>query len=209
VNYTSIYLNSEKGTLEADLPKEASQIRYSATKGENPDRAGFTYRFSKETELTGTMGLKLWVSTSDGTDLDLFAKLRKFDASGREVFFYGYNGFDRDGVAKGWLRVSHRAIDEQKSRPGMPWHSHLKSEAVQPNEIVPVEIEILASSTLFETGSVLQLDVLGHDADRYPAFKHHPTVNRGWHTIYTGAAYDSQLMMPVVGGIVDQTRENN
>jgi predicted acyl esterase len=144
------------------------------------------------------MTLKLWVSTSAGTDLDLFAKLSKFDATGGEVFFYGYNGFDRDGVAKGWLRVSHRALDGRRSRPGLPWHFHVRAEPVRPDEIVAVEIEILASSTLFEAGSTLQLDVLGQDADRYPAFRHRPTVNEGSHTIYTGGAYDSHLLVPVV-----------
>lgn len=46
------------------------------------------------------MALTLWVSTSGGTDLDLFAKLRKFDAAGREICYNGYNGFAIDGVAK-------------------------------------------------------------------------------------------------------------
>src|SRR2546429_9754682 len=35
-----------------------------------------------------------------------------------------YNGFAHDGVAKGWLRVSHRALDPERSRPGRPWHTH-------------------------------------------------------------------------------------
>jgi predicted acyl esterase len=61
-----------------------------------------------------------------------------------------------------------------------------------------VEIEILASSTLFEKDSTLQLDVLGRDADKYPAFRHKPTVNQGRHSIYTGGRYDSHLLVPVV-----------
>jgi predicted acyl esterase len=199
VTYTPIYLNAAAGTLETQPLIAAHQVRYSTSERESPDRASFIYHFSTETELTGTMTLKLWVSTSVGTDLDLFVKLRKFDAASQEVFFYGYNGFDKDGVAKGWLRVSHRATDPERSRPGLPWHSHLRADPVQPDEIVPVEIEILASSTLFEAGSALRVDVLGHDADRYPAFKHQPTVNQGWHSIYTGATYDSHLLIPVVG----------
>jgi predicted acyl esterase len=198
VAYTPMYLNAAAGTLEVHRPSDRHQARYAAGEKASPDRASFTYRFDAKTELTGTMALKLWVSTSHGTDLDLFVKLRKVDATGREVFFYGYNGFDRDGVAKGWLRVSHRAMDAQRSRPGMPWHTHLRIDPVAPDEIVPVEIEILASSTLFEAGSTLRLDVLGHDADRYPAFRHQPTVNQGWHSIYTGAAHDSHLLIPVV-----------
>jgi predicted acyl esterase len=68
---------------------------------------------------------------------------------------------------------------------------------VRPDEIVPVDIEILASSTLFEAGSTLRLDILGHDADRYPAFRHKPTVNQGRHSICGGAAYDAHLLIPV------------
>jgi predicted acyl esterase len=114
VTYTPIYLNAATGSLDTQPPMEARQVRYATNERESPDRASFVYRFLTETELTGTMILKLWVSTSAGTDLDLFVKLRKFDAAGQEVFFYGYNGFDKDGVAKGWLRVSHRAIDPNR-----------------------------------------------------------------------------------------------
>jgi predicted acyl esterase len=63
---------------------------------------------------------------------------------------------------------------------------------------VPADIEILASGTLFEAGSSLSVDVLGRDADRYPAFRHGCTVNRGTHTIHTGGRFDSHLPAPVV-----------
>ena len=62
-----------------------------------------------------------------------------------------------------------------------------------------VQIEILASSTLFEAGSQLQLDVLGHDAARYPAIRHARLANEGTHTIHTGGVNDSQLLVPIVG----------
>ena len=198
IAYTPLYLDAAAGTLVPQPPTEAHQVRYATGEKPSPDRASFSYRFEAATELTGTMSLKLWVSTSAGADLDLFVKVRKFDAAGHEVFFLGYNGFERDGVAKGWLRVSHRAMDPLRSRPGMPWHSHRSADPVRPDEIVPVEIEILASSTLFEAGSALRLDVLGHDADRYPALRHRPTVNQGWHSIYTGPTHDSHVLMPVV-----------
>ena len=34
------------------------------------------------------MRLKLWVSTPDAEDLDLFITLHKLDKAGREIFFY-------------------------------------------------------------------------------------------------------------------------
>jgi uncharacterized protein len=143
------------------------------------------HRFASDTELTGSMTFKLWVSTSDGDDLDLFVVVHKLGRAGDEVHLYGFNGFGNDAVAKGWLRVSHRETDPQRSRPGRPWHTHRQGQPVTPEEIVPVEIEILATSTLFESGSSLAIEVLGHDAARYPGFRHRGTVNRGYHMIYT------------------------
>ena len=144
------------------------------------------------------MTLSVWVSTSEGDDLDLFVLLRKFDAVGKEVFFYGYNGFAYDGVAKGWLRVSHRELDPKLSRLGRAFHTHKRSLPVQHGEVVPVEIEVLAGSTCFEVGTRLCVEVLGHDAAKYPAFKHGRSVNRGTHAIHTGGRYPSALLAPFV-----------
>jgi hypothetical protein len=198
VRYEPWYLDASTQQLTIEHGTEEAAARYEPARAGTEGRIRFMHRFDHETELTGSMTLKLWVSTSDGDDLDLFVVLRKWDAAGREVSFYGYNGFANDGVAKGWLRVSHRELDCARSRLGRPWHAHRRRQPVQPGEIVPVDIEILASSTLFERGSSLSVDILGQDADRYPAFRHSRTVNRGTHTIHTGGRFDSHLLAPVV-----------
>jgi hypothetical protein len=143
------------------------------------------------------MRLKLWVSTSEGDDLDLFVVLRKLDSTGREVFFSGFNGYERDGVAKGWLRASHRELNSSRSTPMRPWHNHTHIQKVRLGDIVPVEIEIWPSATLFEAGSTLQLTIQGRDAARYPAFGHRKLVNHGLHTVFTGSPYDSCLAVPL------------
>jgi predicted acyl esterase len=143
------------------------------------------------------MRLKLWASTSENDDLDLFVVLRKLDSSGSEVFFSGFNGYQRDGVAKGWLRASHRALDPSRSTALRPWYSHARIEKLRSGDIVPLEIEIWPSATLFEAGSTLQLTIQGHDAARYPGFAHRGLVNRGWHTIFTGGPYESCLTIPL------------
>jgi hypothetical protein len=52
----------------------------------------------------------------DGDDMDLFAAIKKIDREGHEVFFYGFGGTNaNDVVARGWLRVSHRELDESRS----------------------------------------------------------------------------------------------
>jgi hypothetical protein len=151
VTYVTLYLDAVTGTLTAELLANEGVVQYNPRGGPR-DRASFVYRFEHDTELTGGMTLSLWLSTSEGDDMDLFVLLRKFDATGKEVFFYGYNGFAHDGVAKGWLRVSHRELDPERSRAGRPWHTHRQRRPVQPDEVVPVEIEVLASSTHFEAG---------------------------------------------------------
>ena len=194
--HRALYL-TPNGRLTESVPPEAGSVAYRAVGRRRRDRASFTYRFGRETELTGGMGLTLWVST-DGDDLDLFAVVRKLDHEGRHVPFLGCNGFANDAVAKGWLRASHRELDPARSRPDRPWHTHAREDRVAPGQIVPVEIEILPSSTAFEPGSQLRLDVLGHDADRYPAFRHDSTRNRGRHYVHAGGRYDSRLVVPVV-----------
>ncbi len=179
----------------ANLAEFESQALYRPTSRNG--KAVFSCRFEREVELIGSMRLKLWVSTSEGDDLDLFVVLRKLDLTRKEVFFSGYNGYERDGLAKGWLRSSHRELDTSRSTPLRPWHSHTRIQKLRAGDIVPLEIEIWPSSTLFEAGSTLQVTIQGHDAARYPAFGHRELVNRGLHTIFTGGPHDSCLAVPL------------
>ena len=74
---------------------------------------------------------------------------------------------------------------------------YVSDTVVHARDIVPVEIEVWPSVTLFEAGSTLQLTIQGRDAARYPAFGHRKLVNRGEHAIFTGGAYDSSITLPL------------
>lgn len=194
--FVPLYLDASTSALQSALPAAETVNRYDSASG----RATYSYRFDAPVEITGETKLRLWVSAPEADDLDLFVVLRKFDAKGNEVFLCGYNGYEKDAVAKGWLRVSHRALDAGKSRPSRPYHAHDRLEKLEPGEIVPVEIEILPSSTLFEAGSRLELSIQGKDAAKYPAFKHAALVNRGTHAVHCGGRFDSHLLLPVARG---------
>ena len=189
------YLCANTGSLQKEPADSEGKAQYRATSRNS--RAVFSLRFESAVELIGSMTLKLWLSTSGGDDLDLFVVLRKLDATGREVFFSGFNGYERDGVAKGWLRASHRELNSSRSTPLRPWHNHTHIKKVRLGDIVSAEIEIWPSATLFEAGSTLQLTIQGRDAARYPAFGHRKLVNRGWHTVFTGGQFDSCLAAPM------------
>jgi len=189
-----LYLCANTSTLQREPVASEGKVQYQPASRES--RAVFSCRFERPIELIGSMQLKLWVSAPEGDDLDLFVVLRKLDSSGSEVFFSGYNGYEHDGFAKGWLRASHRELDPLRSTPLRPWHSHARIHKIRAGDVVPLEIEVWPSATLFEAGTSLQLTIQGHDAARYPAFGHRRLVNRGWHTIFTGGPYDSYLTVP-------------
>jgi predicted acyl esterase len=101
-------------------------------------------------------------------------------------------------VSNRWLRVSHRALDLVRSRPFQPVLTHDKVEFIQPGEIVPVEIEILPSSTSFEAGESLRLVVSGSDIYSHAMWHHRERCNEGTHTLHLGGAYDARLLVPFV-----------
>jgi predicted acyl esterase len=195
VQPTLLYLCADTGALQREPPASEGKMRYQSRARNG--RAVFSLKMERPVELIGSMRLKLWVSASEGDDMDLFVVLRKLDSTGKEIFFSGFNGYGRDSVAKGWLRASHRELDPARSTPLRPWHSHTRLQKLHRGDIVPVEIEIWPSATLFEVGTTLQLTIQGQDAARYPAFRHTKLVNYGWHTIFTGGSYDSCLTVPL------------
>lgn len=160
--------------------------------------ASFTHTFDQDTELSGNMKLRLWVSTDTGDDMDLFVGVEKLDTAGAPVHFYAKTGYTKGAVAMGWLRVSHRELDMDRSTPWQPVLAHQRSLKIAPDEVVAVEIEILPSSTLFRAGETLRLVVQGRDLFDHPMLAHTRTVNEGRHTIHTGGDYDSHLLIPVV-----------
>ena len=73
-----------------------------------------------DVQWTDDNGLALWQGNSAVTGkqrqyASAWHLQRAYSRFG-EFVSYGYNGFDRDSVAKGWLRVSQRALDPARSR---------------------------------------------------------------------------------------------
>jgi predicted acyl esterase len=201
--YTKLFLNASDGKLRMSPFEKKAQVRYNVNDiTDKTQNAKFEFKFDKKTELTGHMKLKLWVQADGSDDMDLFVAIEKIDRTGDIVPFAFFGNYDDGPVALGWLRVSHRELDEERSTPYQPFLKHRRERELKPGEIVPVEIEILASSTLFEQGEKLRVVVQGSDIYNYPeeyhSDGHTATVNRGAHVIYTGGEYDSHLLVPVI-----------
>lgn len=196
VHHQKIFLNAATNGLMQTLPEKENFIRYKAVAKRGINKAVFIYQFDEETELTGGMNLRLWVSAEQTDDMDIFVVAKKLDSQGNEIYFSGYNGNPHDMVAKGWLRASHRELDQSRSTIEMPYHLHKHILKITPNEVVSVDIEILPSSTLFEKGSFLQVVIMGQEPIEYNTFKHKTSINKGFHRVYTGGRYGSYLRIP-------------
>ena len=198
-DYRQLWLDARLATMSDTLPADTSEVRYAA----DQDHAVFDYRFSEDTELTGHMKLKLWIELEGSDDADLFIAIQKFNKDKQAVGFTFYAFYENGPVALGWLRVSHRALDPDRSTPWQPVHPHDQEQPVPEGEAVPVEIEIWPSSTLFRTGETLRVHVQGSDIYKdalpnLPFARHEDTHNKGSHVIHTGGKYDSCLLVPVI-----------
>jgi len=192
--YEKLYLYADSGQLSARPMASASSVSYEATEG----MSTFDIRFQEDTELTGYMKLRLWVEADGADDMDLFVTIQKLDHEGNHVPAI-VMGQPHPG-APGILRVSHRELDEERSTPYQPVHTHRREERLKPREIVPVEIEIWPTSMFWHKGQHLRVRVSGHyirDPGWFEPFAWE-TRNQGKHMIHTGGKYDSHLLVPVI-----------
>lgn len=197
--YRQLWLDVDGGSLgESPAPVQA-EARYDAREGS----LVLSHRFDSEVSVVGPMKLRLWVRAEGSDDMDLFVGVQKLDGAGELVPFSYFNALEDGPVALGWLRVSHRALDEQRSTAERPWHSHRGEERLRPGETVAVEIEIWPSGTRFGAGESLRLVIQGRDVNEYPpqvvVAGHSRTRNAGTHVICAGGDYDSHLLIPLLG----------
>ena len=202
-DYQRLYLDAGSGQLRAEPPASEASVAYDSEQaGRARGRATFDLRFSAAAELVGPTWLRVWMSAPDAEDMDVFVALQKLDRYGDLVGFPFYAVFTGGPVALGWLRASHRELDEQRSSPGQPVLTHRQERKPGRGEIVPLDIEILPSGTRFEPGEALRLVIQGRDIYRQPrplvqAF-HDASVNHGPHVVHTGGRFGSWLAVPRV-----------
>jgi uncharacterized protein len=199
-------LNASDMSLGEKSAAAASQAQYEAL-GE-----GVTFRtapFAADTEFTGPLAAKLFVSSST-RDMDLFLTLRAFDPGGAEVTFKGAND-PQAPVSQGWLRVSQRKLDPVRSRPYRPFHPHDGQEKLEPGTVYEVDVEIWPTSIVLPKGYVMALTIGGKDFERAGAtgmmkgsgiFIHDDETDRapaefgGVNTVHTGSGCASYLLLP-------------
>ncbi|MEE2760525.1 MAG: CocE/NonD family hydrolase [Pseudomonadota bacterium] len=160
--WIKFYLVAEGHGLASEKSNETATVRYGGFS------SGVTFvsaPMETETEITGPLAAKLWVSSAT-SDADIFLVFRVFDPGLKEVTFQG--ALDpHTPIGQGWLRASHRKLDLEKSLPYRPFHSHDAKQPLTPGEAVELDVEIWPTSIVVPKGHRIALSVRGRDYE-YP-----------------------------------------
>jgi putative CocE/NonD family hydrolase len=206
--WTRFHLDVNYGSMGPEEPAAGGARTYDAGQ---QGRLSFTYVCPQDLEIAGPVAAKLYVESST-PDVDLFLVLRAFSPEGEEIVYHGAIE-PHSPIAQGWLRASHRALDEVQSRPFLPVHRHDRAEPLTPATVYEVDVEIWPTSLVLPAGYTLTLDVQGHDYV-YPGasgfmtgsgpFVHKDPSDRpadvfgGKVALHTGGRNTSYLLLPVI-----------
>jgi uncharacterized protein len=160
---------------------------------------------AEDAVVAGFGKLRLWVS-STSEDIDLFVSLRVIGEDDQEVDFAGFttSGFPWRvaPLTKGWLKVSHRKLDEERSTPYLPKHTHLKEDyaPLKDGEIVPVDVALVPNVGKIRKGQRIRIDVQPHDGVAHGlTHEYNPSYHDGaTNRIYTGPQHPSYVQLPVI-----------
>ena len=213
--WTRLYLDAGDETLSNAPRPDAATKAYAATDD------GLTFdlvAFEEDTELTGPMAAKLFVSSSSD-DADIFVVVRVFGPDGAEVLFQGAND-PHTPIAQGWLRASHRARDAALSTAYRPYHPHDRVELLDPGAVYELDVEIWPSCIVIPAGYRLSLTVRSRDYewDGPPAFLEQfanplrgcgplvhedpgdrpPSLSANTVTLHTGPDHQAYVLMPII-----------
>lgn len=155
----------------------------------------YTAPLDRPLEVTGPIALTLYASI-DGTDTNWIVSVADVAADGTAV-----------ELTKGFLKASHRAVDDERSQPWRPYHPHLEAEPVVPDEIVEYRIELSPTSNVFAAGHRLRLSIscLDHSLELSNPFLlpghlpwHVARAETVLHRIHHDLEHPSRLLLPVI-----------
>lgn len=143
---------------------------------------------TEDVEVTGPIALYFHASLST-KDANWMADIKDIDPTGAERT-----------VSKGWLKASHRELDEAKSKPYQPFHPHTRSIPIEPGKVYEYAMGIVETSNVFKAGHRIQLVVKGQDSrwEEGDHYFHLNNMKETKHTIYHTEQYPSYLLLPII-----------
>ncbi|MBO22968.1 MAG: peptidase S15 [Rhodospirillaceae bacterium] len=213
--WTNFYIDPSNMSLSTTPQKKNGAVTYAGFSD------GVTFMsdpLDEDMEITGPIASKLFVSSST-SDADMFLVFRVFGPDMKEVTFQG--ALDpHTPIAQGWLRASHRKLDEKKSLPYRPYHTHDEEQPLKPGKPYELDVEVWPTCIVVPKGYRIALSVRGKDYV-YPGdsnvqlgeyanwtgcaiFRHDDPRDRpaeifgGDVTLHTGPKEQAHVMLPII-----------
>ena len=160
-------------------------------------RDGLTFTTPKlleDTEVIGHIALKLYASTTD-TEVLWFVSVYDIGSDDASKL-----------ITRGWLRGSQREVDAKLSRPWLPVHTHIRRQALSPNEIYDFDIEVRPMAQMFKAGHRIAIKIRCVDDEKPTCFPDLVGAGHLWRqagsrvTVYHNEDYPSHLLLPITKG---------
>jgi len=157
-----------------------------------------TAPLEQDLEIAGPIKLVLYAS-STRNDTDFIVKLSEQFPQSPEDRGKGLNPGSQV-VTKGWLRASHRALDEKHSTEMEPYHLHTRAEPLKPGGVYRFDISVEPNAFRFKQGNRIRLELAnGDSAVTDLLWTHYYQPDKiGQDTIWHSAKYPSSLVLPVM-----------
>lgn len=122
-----------------------------------------TEPLEEDLEVLGFPYLVLDVAT-DAKDMDIFLTMTNIAPDGSLVEFEGNHGEPTVSVSRGYMRLSHRELDAQRSTEHLIILSHQDPAPVKHNERYNIKMPVLPTSMVYEKGHRIQIELGGRDS---------------------------------------------
>jgi hypothetical protein len=146
-----------------------------------------TPALEKTVSMAGTGSVDLWVKTTR-KDADVQVTLSEVRPDGTERY-----------VQNGWLRLSHRKLDPERSTKLAPFHTDLEADArsVPKDSFVKARVQIFPFAYSFRAGSKIRLTIEAPGGDR-PEWTFDTSETTRTVTVAHDTDHPSRVVLPVL-----------
>ncbi len=200
--YKKFYLDGS--SLVESAPSKEQPVSYNAdVYHKQAGRvAGATFisaPVSEDIELAGYIKAGLYVSSTT-EDMEIHMKVRVLDENDREVIYPARTSME-PGLPLGFgaMKVSHRVLDEEKSRDYLPVYRHTKEAyaPLSPGEVVYCEVGSFPTTGVIKKGWKLRLDI-DPAGSRWVDYNEGSYRKGAVNTVYSGGSRLSFVQLPVL-----------
>ena len=158
-----------------------------------PSGTGVAYAtepLKTDTVIVGGGSVDLWIqSSADDTDLEV--TISEVRPDGTEMY-----------IQSGWLRASHRALDEAASTEVLPVQTHLEADAepLPADEFTAARIELFPFAYAFRAGSQIRITIDAPGNSR-PVWEFDTISDGETVTVAHDAEHRSKIVLQVIPGL--------